>query len=109
MKLEDVVPFDSKPDEHAQLQARIVTTDNGKLKIQCLYCMRTPPNILTHAREKCSSRFSSDDNVQLKVLFVRLHRYQKQISNNKSYGKNKEHIKKKAKHAKKGRCVMIFN
>ena len=98
VELDDVVPFDSKPDEQAQLlKARIVTTDNGKLKIQCLYCMRTPPNILTHAREKFSCRFSSDDNVQLKVLFARLHRYQKQISNQRTYGKNKEHIKKKAR------------
>ena len=91
---DDVFPIDSIPDIEAILKARIVTNHNGKLKIQCLHCMKTPPNIVTHAEEgKCKLVFSD----QLKDLFDRLHYYQRRNWNQKYQKKNKEHLNQKSR------------
>merc|ERR1712079_863182 len=84
---DDVFSIDSIPDKESILKARIVINDEGKLKIQCLFCNKTQGNIVTHTKgNKCKLVYCE----QLQELKDRLKYLQRQNRNRKYHEKNKE-------------------
>ena len=86
--LEDgVVTIDAPVDKKKREKARIVDK-NGTLKIQCLNCMKTVPNIITHSLTKeCKDTFLNYDG--LEELLARMKKLQKARWNKKDWEKNK--------------------
>ena len=83
-----MVSIDSIPNTESPLKARIVISNNGKLKIQCLKCMATRGNIVTHAKNtKCKIAFNKQSIVQLQELMDRLHCYQRRNWNKRYWDK----------------------
>ena len=74
--LEDgVVTIDAPVDKKKREKARIVDK-NGTLKIQCLNCMKTVQNIVTHAvKKECKDSFLKYDG--LEELLARMKKLQK--------------------------------
>ena len=93
---EDVVTIDTEFDEHAPLNARIVDV-NGKLKIQCLNCRKTPGNIVTHSKKDCSTAFPIEVVKNIEQLWKRLKKLQESRRNKRKYQRNPDKFKKKAR------------
>lgn len=89
----EAVPIDSEHDEEATIKARIVITNIGNLKIQCLECMKVfGKNIINHAGlSACKSAFNNTDTCdQLNILIDTLHYLQCQQTQKKSCEKRKQ-------------------
>ena len=98
---EDVVTIDTEFDEHAPLNARIVDV-NGKLKIQCLNCKKTPGNIVTHSKKDCATAFPIEVEKKIEQLRLRLKKLQESRRNKRKYQRNPDKFKKKARDQSKG-------
>ena len=93
---EEAIPIDSEPNELTTLKARIVIMNDGKLRIQCLECMKTfGKKIIKHAEQSaCKTAFNSKNTCeQLNMLFAQLQRLQRQQAQKKSYEKRKKLLK----------------
>ena len=92
---EGIVTIDAPVDMKAPVKARIVDK-NGTLKIQCLNCMKTVQNIITHAvKKQCKDAFPI--SYELEELRDRMKKLQKARRNKKDWEKNKNARNKKAR------------